>query len=321
MKNIKILLKSSSVKVAFIILLSVLSVKSQPMLTKALDYNGDGKADFVVINPQAHIWRASTNTLQELINISFGLSGKDSPVPGDYDGDGKGDIAVWRESEGVFYYLQSSNGAFVSRQWGIPGDEPVARDYDGDGKTDCAVVRRAGSALHWFVLESSTNAFKGYNFGLATDSPALGDYDGDGHFDLAVQRRDTANMVFYITKSSTGELVTKQLGFSTDFFAPGDYDGDGKTDIAVVRGIYGNEVEYEWYIMNSFDNSIRSLAYGKYDKRDFITPADYDGDGKTDISVWRVSDSTFYVDKSTGGPAQQQLGNVGSFPVASYNTH
>lgn len=58
--------------------------------------------------------------------MRFGLP-TDCPVPGDYDGDGKHDIAVFRE--GVWYLLQSRDG-FRAIQWGNATDAPVAVRYD-----------------------------------------------------------------------------------------------------------------------------------------------------------------------------------------------
>ena len=80
--------------------------------------------------------------------IQAGVVG-DQPVPADYDGDGRADIAIWRPrdpsgGEGLWIITRSSDGQTITRQWGSSslGDVPVPADYDGDGKADIAVYRQ-----------------------------------------------------------------------------------------------------------------------------------------------------------------------------------
>jgi len=77
----------------------------------------------------------------------WGASG-DVPVTGDFDGDGKTDVATFRPSAGIWYILRSSDGTPQQVTWGASGDVPVTGDFDGDGKTDVATSARARHLVH-----------------------------------------------------------------------------------------------------------------------------------------------------------------------------
>jgi len=60
-------------------------------------------------------------------SFPFG-STNDLPTPGDYDGDGSYDAAVYRPAEANWYILRSTAGILV-QQFGAVGDTPVPSAY------------------------------------------------------------------------------------------------------------------------------------------------------------------------------------------------
>jgi uncharacterized repeat protein (TIGR03803 family) len=221
---------------------------------------------------------------------------------GDYDGDGKADLTVYRQSTGSWFNHQSSSGALWSPAWGAPtlGDRPVPADYDGDGVTDLAVYRQ--TSADWFIRRSSTDVHVQTPWGAPTlgDLPVPADYDGDGHADLAVYRATTGEWL--IRRSTDGTLLQWGWGAPTlgDLPVPADYDGDGQTDVAVYRATTG-----EWLIRHSAGATLRPLGWGSPAHGDVPVPADYDGDGHADLAVYRARTGEWFIHRSTDGALVQ----------------
>ncbi len=257
------------------------------------DYNGDGTTDLVMYNPSTRLWFSQVLVL-EFQPTQFGNPG-DLPAlrrpatiratPGDYDGDGAADAALYRPSTGEWLI----GGKFVIRH-GAPGDLPAPADYDGDGVVDAGVFRP--STRQWLVR----NQFVTNYVGDPGDIPVAGDYTGDGIVDVKVYR--ASNGVWF------SPLESVQFGAPGDVPVQGDYNGDGVTDIAVYRPSTG-----VWYVRNQF-----TVQFG--DAGDVPVPADYNGDGVVDIAVYRPSTGVWYVRHQFA----VQFGDSGDLPVpGDYN--
>ncbi len=121
-------------------------------------------------------------------------------VPGDYDGDGEIDEAIWRASDGFWVIKQSSDGQSKHIPWGERGDVPVPDDYDGDHKTDLAFWRPTDGV--WHIIHSSNGVQIFQPWGERGDRPTPADYDEDGKLDLAVWR--PSENAWLIIRSSDG---------------------------------------------------------------------------------------------------------------------
>ena len=118
---------------------------------------------------------ASTWYIRGIGSFVFGTDG-DTPVPADYNGDGKADIAVFQPSSSTWYI--NGVGSF---NFGTKGDISVVADYNGDRKADIAVFQPSNST--WYIYGVGS-----FVYGTVNDIPVIADYNGDGKADIAVFR-------------------------------------------------------------------------------------------------------------------------------------
>ena len=213
------------------------------------DFNGDGKPDLAVAN-------SSDNNVTILLGDGKGGfsqpaaspvgvgNGPDSVAVGDFNGDGKLDLAVANLfSDNVTILLGDGKGGF-SKPAGSPvgaGFEPFSvavGDFNGDGKPDLAVTSTVGGVT--ILLGDGKGGFPtGATVGAGNSpvSVAVGDFNGDGKLDLAVANDISGNVTILLGDGKGGfpTGATVGAGNSPVSMAVGDFNGDGKPDLAVAN--------------------------------------------------------------------------------------
>jgi Bacterial Ig domain len=258
---------------------------------------GDGRRTLAV-----KVYDAVGNSAMHRVNVRVDLSRR-----GDFVGDHKADITVFRPSNGTWYLLNPAIGPPLHYPWGQPGDIPVPGDYLGDGKLEPAVFRPSNST--WYIRDLATGETRVQQWGLAGDIPVVGDYLGDVRSDLTVFRPSTGT--WYFLNLATGEHRVQQWGVAGDIPVAADVVDDGRSDPVVFRPSTGT-----WFLLNLATGQTSAQQWGA--SGDVPVAADILGDGRTDLTVFRPSTGTWYVrDANTGETAAHPWGATGDIPVGA----
>lgn len=177
------------------------------------DFNGDGRIDIGLRSTVATDGRWAVRTSTSSTGLALRASALWSPswagntavfqaLVGDWNGDGKDDIAVRNVTLGTWLVKLSTGTAFGaavqwSGPWGIgTAYQIMAGDWNGDGKSDIGL--RNMTTLDWYVRFSNGTAFAttsiwADNWAGTSYQRHVGDFNGDRRTDI---------MVFNITSST-----------------------------------------------------------------------------------------------------------------------
>ncbi|MGI5214703.1 N-acetylmuramoyl-L-alanine amidase [Plantactinospora sp. CA-290183] len=215
------------------------------------DFNGDGMDDVVAFThgASADVFVALSTGTGFLGGAKwhdfFALPGE-TPLTGDFNGDGMDDIVTFTQgtSGDVFVALSSGSGFGAGVKWNdffsLAGEVPAVGDVNGDGLDDVVTFTRNASADVFVALSTGTGFAGGAKwndfFALAGEYPGLGDVNGDGKADIVAFTQGPAADVFVGLSSGTGFAggVKWHDWFATPGESPriGDFNGDGAADVA-----------------------------------------------------------------------------------------
>ncbi|MEA1928013.1 MAG: DUF6444 domain-containing protein [Candidatus Auribacterota bacterium] len=133
------------------------------------------KRQIAIFRPASGLW-----SIKDQGTVYFGVA-DDIPLPGDYNGDGTGNIAVFLPKTGLWSIKDRETVYF-----GGTDDIPVPADYNGDGEIEIAIFR---PATGFWSIKDRTRSY----FGRQDDIPVPADYDGNGKDDIALFR-NTADL-------------------------------------------------------------------------------------------------------------------------------
>lgn len=213
----------------------------------------------------------------------------DVPLAGDWNGDGKGQVTVFRRGSSAWFMKRDVGSPPLTARYGMGIDQPLAGDWDGDGTTNLG-VRRAGNAVFFLHTPAGTQRFW---FGKTSDQPIAGNWGGDARFEIGVWDPDLAE---FQLRAENGAVTKIRLGNSDDLPVTGDWDGDGITDL----GVY-DQLTAAWTLRLVDRSGLEwTTRTGFGSPGDLPVVSDWNGDGLSDLGTWTPSTATFNQRRQSG---------------------
>jgi hypothetical protein len=277
------------------------------------DFNGDGKADIAAIDRDNDVVQIFLGNGDGTFSIGAAYptssaegSGAQELVVGDFNKDGKMDLAVANSNSGdVGVLLGHGDGTFAGAvSYPITGYyayDIATADLNGDGYLDLAVTAYSdGPAAVGILLSNSEvpGTFGTAQFVAVNGEPqniALGDLNKDGKIDMSVTEGKGATFsgqIEIFLNDGTGTFPTAPTAYPASTFGGVtgdsypldiqmfDMNGDGNLDLVYVNDDYGTVA----VALGNGDGTIAApVEFPTTEYVEGLALADVNGDGAVDV--------------------------------------
>ena len=206
---------------------------------------------------------------------------------GDFNADGKADMAVVNQGGAVSVLVSNGDGTFqpkVDYAAGASAIDATAGDFNGDGKLDLAVVGTGGTVNVLLGRGDGTFAASvAYAVGLGAHSVKVGDFNGDGKLDIGTMNAGTASVLLGNGDGTfQAHLDTPMTGNAINLVV-GDFNKDGKLDMATSSTVSIGTIDI---LRGRGDGTFDPVvSYYANSAPVYLAAGDFNGDGFPDFVV------------------------------------
>jgi hypothetical protein len=266
------------------------------------DFNGDGNLDLAV---SANDPNGSEARVAILLGNGDGTFHRASTIPiqffagelitGDFNADGKLDLALITNLNQVSVLLGNGDGTFQPEKDFLTGISPVsilAGDFNQDGNLDLATSNSVDNSISVLLgrgdgtflahIDSTTGGVTPYGF-------AVGDFNIDGKLDLAVTENSSSEVTILLGNGDgTFSFDTELLSLdSPGAVTTADLNGDGKLDLIVGNVNFSGSGSWETVFFGNGDGTFQKGHVVSQSQRSLpeqaATVADMNADGNPDL--------------------------------------
>jgi hypothetical protein len=235
-----------------------------------------------------------------------------SVVTGDFNGDGKLDIAVVNSANNqannnVSIFLGNGDGTFTPGQaiQTAGAFKAVVGDFNGDGTLDLAVIGSGGNADNTvaILLGKGDGTFAAPTYvsvdpGAFPSDIGVGDFNHDTKLDLVIAERGSQRATVLLGNGDGTFTVGAAYSLSDSKALPlalavGDFNGDGSLDFAITDYSAGGSDSPTFTVMlgngdGTFKHAASSLGPAAMVGAQSLAVGDFNGDGKLDL-IWSAA--------------------------------